>query len=69
MNEPTVRVTMRHVRAAHFCASGMRAFLTHHGLDVSTFISEGLPVELLQATGDALAHIVCKIARDEANHG
>lgn len=61
-----VLVTMRHVRAARMCSRGARRFFERYGLDWSTFLREGLPAETIEATGDAMALRVTRVARDEA---
>lgn len=59
-----VIVKMCHIRAAKMCSRGARAFFERHGLDWSKFLSEGLPVEQIEATGDAMALQVAKVARN-----
>lgn len=59
-------VNVTHLRAARFCSRGARTWFNHHGLDYATFISQGLPVELIEGTGDALGTIVADIARRDA---
>jgi hypothetical protein len=59
-------VTVRHVREEMLCTRGMRAWLTHHGLSVSDFISNGLPVEQLEAIDDYFARRVAARARADA---
>lgn len=59
-------VTMRHVYAGGGCAPGARAFLLRHGLDARAFFRGGLPVERIEATGDAMALAYARIARAEA---
>lgn len=61
-----VIVTMRHVRQAHMCSRGARAFFARHGLDYGRFLREGLPAEQIRATGDAMALQVVAIAEREA---
>lgn len=61
-----VIVTVKHVRAARLCTSGMRVWLEHHGFDVTDFVRNGLPAETLEATGDEFALRVAAIAREEA---
>lgn len=56
-------VRMEHVRAARMCSRGARAFFERHNLDWNTFIREGLPVEQIEATGDAMALQVAEVAR------
>lgn len=62
-----VVVRMRHIRQARLCARGAREWFTHHGLPYSRFLDEGLPVEVIEATGDKMALDVARVARDE--HG
>lgn len=58
-----VIVTMRDVRAAQQCSRGARAFFKRHDLDWQRFLDEGLPIEDIEATGDAMALKVAEIAR------
>lgn len=63
MSHELVLVKMEHVRAARMCSKGARAFFARHQLDWQTFLKEGLPAEVLEATGDAMALQVVEIAR------
>lgn len=58
-----VLVRMEHVRAARMCSRGARAFFIRHNLDWDEFLRGGLPVELIEATGDAMALQVAEVAR------
>lgn len=58
-----VLVKMEHVRASKMCSRGARAFFQRHNLDWNTFIREGLPIEQIEATGDAMALQVAEVAR------
>lgn len=58
-----ILVTMADVRAAKMCSRGARAFFQRHNLDWQTFIKVGLPIEVIEATGDAMALQVCEVAR------
>lgn len=62
MVDPVI-VRMEHVRAARMCSRGARAFFVRHNLDWQTFIKEGLPAEVIAATGDAMALQVVEVAR------
>lgn len=62
-----VIVRMKHVRMATLCARGTREWFARHGLPYSEFLTSGLPVEVIEATGDQMALDVAKVARDE--HG
>lgn len=68
MTEVTsIMVRMKHVRAARLCAHGTREWFARHGLPYNEFLTSGLPVEVIEATGDQMALDVAKVARDE--HG
>lgn len=58
-----VLVKMEHIRAARMCSRGARAFFQRHGLDWQKFLKDGLPAEVLEATGDAMALQVAELAR------
>lgn len=66
-----LRVTMEHARAASLsgigvlCAPGVRTWFTRYGLDLRTFLRDGLPADQLEATGDAFALRAVAIARAE----
>lgn len=59
------------VLAAGFCGPGLRAWCRQHGID-SKQINDGVPAELLLATGCALAEAVVAKAEQrrisEAHH-
>lgn len=54
---------MRDVRAVRMCSGGAREFFKRHNLDWNTFLKEGLPAEVIEATGDAMALQVVEVAR------
>jgi len=56
-----------HLRKARMCASGARQWCERYGLDWRALFQEGLPVEDVEATGDALGLQVAAVAREEAN--
>ena len=60
-------VKMSDMRAVGYCRRGVKAFLESHGIDWNVFISEGVPAELLEATGDAQALKVVDYVRKQ--HG
>lgn len=62
-----IMVRLKHVREAKMCMKGMRIWFNHHGLPLSEFRSHGLPVEVIEATGDQMALNVAKLARQD--HG
>lgn len=59
-------VTVKHVRAAKFCARGARIWFDRHGLDYNEFVFKGLPIEQIENTGDELGRLVAAIARQDA---
>lgn len=60
---------MHHIRNANLCAGGSREWFKKYGIDWSGFLSEGVPVEVIEATGDELGFRVAAIARQEAADG
>lgn len=54
---------MQDVREVKLCAGGARAFAKRHGLDWSKFLTEGIPAEVLEATGDDFARRAIENAR------
>ena len=68
MTEPSgILVTMRHMRQARHCASGVRRWFEQYDrAQLATFCRQGLPVEWFEAQGDALGLHVAALARAEA---
>lgn len=62
--DPIVRV--EHIRKARMCSRGARMWAQRHGLDYMTFVTQGYPASVIEATGDALGRQVAAIARAEA---
>jgi hypothetical protein len=62
-----VIVRSKHLRKANFCMSGGRQWFSDHGLSWSDFLENGIPADTLEATGDEMALVVSKLAREEAN--
>lgn len=58
-----VLVRLEHMRSLRYCSRGARDFFERNGLDWATFIKEGLPVEQIEATGDAMALKLAEVAR------
>jgi hypothetical protein len=64
--QPDPLVRLEHcigVDGRRYCAPGLRAFFSRHGLDLRTFAREGLPASVIEATGDAMAQRAADIAR------
>lgn len=67
-------VTLAHARAAfpgekRKCARGMRQWCASNSIDWLTFVREGIPIEQLEAKGDALIAPIIALARAEAGNG
>jgi hypothetical protein len=62
-------VQMRHFRQAQHCAAGIKAMCEKYHADYRELVLRGLPASRLEATGDALAINVARIAREEAHRG
>lgn len=60
-----IRATMKHIRQCRMCSRGTRAFFAKHGLDWTEFLKQGVPVEVLEQTGDAMALQVAAAAKAE----
>lgn len=58
-----IKATMKHIRQCRMCSRGTRAFFARHGLDWTDFLKQGVPVEALEQTGDAMALQVVAAAR------
>jgi hypothetical protein len=61
----SVRVHMRHVRMAKICARGAREWYKAHDLDWNDFLDNGVPAEVLEATGDPIVQRAVDAARAE----
>lgn len=61
----SLRVYMRHLRAAKLCAPGAKAWWASHGLDFRDFVRNGIDAQTLIETGDPDALRVVEIARTE----
>lgn len=66
MADDDVTVTVAHLREAQMCIRGAKQWARYMGLDFDAFVRHGIPASQLEATGDAFALQVAKIARDEA---
>jgi len=62
----TLRIYVRHLRAAGMCNREPRRWFKQQGLSWSDFVTEGIPVDVVLATGDPLALRVVEVARKEA---
>ncbi len=66
----TLIVRAEDIRTARLCFQGARPWFRRHGLDWQAFLAEGLPAEVLAATGDALAlRVIAEAERRIAQTG
>jgi hypothetical protein len=56
------RVTIQDLRDARYCLAGVRPWFRRHGLDWQDFLTHGIEVDRLRATGDALVEPVIRVA-------
>jgi hypothetical protein len=63
-NDHIVLIKMCHVRQAKMCSRGARQFFERHGLDWQQFVNEGVPSDVIEKTGDAMALKVVEVARN-----
>lgn len=68
MSDEQIIVRISHVRDCNLCVRGARQWFKSHGLDFNIFLTQGYPVEVIEATGDALGFMVAKVAREEADY-
>ena len=61
------RIYMRHLRAAGMCNREPRRWFVQYGFSWSDFVSNGISIEEVEATGDALGLIVVEVAKREAD--
>lgn len=64
MTNAPIKVRMVHVREAKMCSNGAREFCKVHNLDWQEFLREGIDVNIIEATGDAMALEVAKVAKN-----
>lgn len=58
-----LRVTMVDVREVNLCVRGARNWFAAQGLDFRVFLVDGYPIEVIEATGDALGKRVADHVR------
>lgn len=66
MTDAPIMVRMLHIREAGLCAGGARDWARHYGFDWNRFLTEGVPVEQVEATDDEFGRQVAAVARKEA---
>lgn len=66
---PPVIAIVQDLKVLGFCNRGSRPFFERHGLDWSAFVTDGIDIELLRATGDAMALMVVEAAERRVADG
>jgi hypothetical protein len=51
------------IRRTGHCVAGIKDWCAANGIDFRTLVVDGVPIEALEATGDALAASVCQQLR------
>jgi hypothetical protein len=59
------RATLEHARRLGYCARGMRRWFAGREYGWQAFVTDGVPVSWLRATGDAMAEAVADEAERE----
>lgn len=62
-------VKMEHIRAVKLCSSGVRTFFQQQGFDWTDFLTNGIPAEKLEATGNPIIMRAVKVAQEEVGRG
>jgi len=57
------RVTVQDLRTARYCLAGARLWFRRHGIAWRDLLEDGVEVERLRATGDALVEPVIEAAQ------
>lgn len=60
-----IMLHMRHIHAGGYCSRGARAWCERHNINYMEFLQHGIAVERIEASGDAFALHVCRLAREE----
>lgn len=59
-----MKIYMADIRKAKMCSGGARAFFLEHGLDWQNFLKNGIDLEKIRATNDAMALQVVRVVED-----
>lgn len=65
MTKVEPRIFMADLRRARMCSGGARDFFARHDLDWDDFLRNGVPVDRVEATGDAMALKVVEVVRGQ----
>ncbi|EXD36932.1 hypothetical protein J500_0841 [Acinetobacter sp. 479375] len=68
-----MRIYMSDIRKANMCARGSRAFFLAQGWDWQDFLKNGIDLEIVKASNDAMAQQVVEVfengRKQQASHG
>lgn len=64
-----IYVNVHHCRTLGYCVFAVRRFCTRYDLDFKKLCNGTMPVEEIEATGQAIALHVAAVARKEASNG
>lgn len=59
------RVTTKHLRKAGWCASGIRTWCGHNGIDFRRLVKEGIPISEIEHRTDVQTQTAIRIARED----
>lgn len=59
-----MKIYMSDIRKAKMCSGGARAFFLQHDLDWQDFLKNGIELEKIRKTNDAMALQVIKVVED-----
>ena len=59
-----MKIYMSDIRRAKMCSSGTRAFFLSQGWDWSTFLENGIDIEIVEQTNDAMAQQVVEYVKN-----
>jgi len=60
-----MRVHVRHIRAAGFCAPGLKEICDIYGIDIRKLVREGIPVDEIEHIEDANVRKVIDAALED----
>lgn len=59
-----MKIYMSDIRKSGMCARGSRAFFLDQGWDWSTFLENGIDIEIVEQTNDAMAQQVVEYVKN-----
>jgi len=62
-----IYASIKHARVLKYCLFGVKRWCTRYEIDFKKLVRGEMPVEELEATGDAMGKNVAALAREVAN--